>query len=119
MLIGVVMDRDTGVKFFELFYNLEMFPDNPPPIESQEYLYVPISRMLATDESKTGIKWTRISTRENPTPRIRRQTWEYVVDTSSYNEGNDISSGCSSSSDDEYAKRRTTRSSVAVPKCCN
>jgi hypothetical protein len=55
------MDRGTGVKFFE-FYNLEMFPDNPPPIGSQEYLYVPISRMLATAESKTGIKWTRIST---------------------------------------------------------
>jgi hypothetical protein len=78
--------------------------------------------MLGIGESKTGIKWTRISTWENPTPHIRRQTWEFVVDTS-YNEGNDISSGCSSSSDDEdeeeYAKRPTTRNSVAVPKCCN
>jgi hypothetical protein len=93
------MKRDTGEIFFEL-YNLEMFPEDPPPAGSIELLRVPIDKMLATAESKTGIKWTRVSTREIPVKRIRRQTWEYVVVDNSSSSSSSSSSD-SSSSDEE------------------
>ena len=72
------MKRDGGEKFFE-FFDFEKFPNEPPPEGSEEYFLVPILKMMPTAEQKTGIKWTRQSTKENPTKRAKRVTWEWVT----------------------------------------
>ncbi|MFY7730221.1 MAG: hypothetical protein ACOVRN_11945 [Flavobacterium sp.] len=74
---GVLLERRTKDKYFE-FYNLEKYPENPPPLGSTDYLRHLVHKMQTTNEKLSGIHWTVKDTPKEPVRRRKRNTYAYL-----------------------------------------
>jgi hypothetical protein len=88
---GVLKEKSTNKLYYE-FYNFEVHPDNPPPLESGDYLRHLVSKMQSTNEKISGIHWTVKSTPMQPIKRRKRQTYAYLDKNGNVIEANE--DGC-------------------------
>jgi RNase P/RNase MRP subunit p29 len=74
---GVLQERKTKKLYYE-FYNYDMYPDNPPPLGSNDYLRHSVSSMQSTNEKISGIHWTVKDTPKQTIRRRKRKTYAYL-----------------------------------------
>jgi hypothetical protein len=71
---SVVRRHGSSVPHFK-FYNLLDYPDEPPTKGSSSYMYCECAKMMSTNETKTGIKWTAKNT-SAPKNRPKKQFFQ-------------------------------------------
>ena len=60
------------------FYDLCQYPQGPPAMGSQDWLYHPCRYMMSTNSKKTGFKWDVVNTKKNQKSRERKRTFEWT-----------------------------------------
>jgi hypothetical protein len=82
---GVLKKGKSTNKLYYEFYNFQVHPDNPPPLESSDYLRHLVSKMQSTKMKKSP-EFTGLSSQMKDTPkqtikRRKRLTYEYLDKT--------------------------------------
>lgn len=60
------------------FYDLCQYPQGPPAMGSQDWLYYPCRYMMSTNSKKTGFKWDVVNTKKKQKSRERKRTFEWT-----------------------------------------